>query len=155
MSVSAISSGAGSAYDFAAVDERRQQFQQQFGRLGKDLAAGNLAAAQADFATLQQNAPATDLQAANPTAAQQDFTALQQALQTPRAPHHHHRHVGGLSGAPQLFQELGQDLQSGNAAAAQKAYNSLAQLFGQTPIAASMATGSTAPANSSANFAGA
>ena len=36
----------------------RQQFQQEFQQLGSDLQSGNLSAAQTDFATLQQNAPA-------------------------------------------------------------------------------------------------
>jgi outer membrane protein assembly factor BamD (BamD/ComL family) len=88
-----------------------KQFQQEFQQLGKDLQSGNLAQAQTDLVTLEQNSPflragatagavtgstasannnpiaqafnqlAHDLQAGNVTAAQQDFSTIQQDFQ--------------------------------------------------------------------------
>lgn len=142
-----------------AVQNNQQQFLQEFQQLGKDLTAGNLSAAQSDFATLQQTGPQSnsslvndpiaqafnqlgqDLQAGNTTAAQQDYTNLQKDFQnTPRQATGHHRHAhtetegpGGSGNADtqiaNLFQQLGQDLQSSNLAGAQQAYNSLLQDF--------------------------
>ena len=92
---------------------------QEFQQLGKDLQAGNLTSAQADFATLQQNfSPAAsstgggspiaaafnqlsqDLQSGNLTAAQQDFTTIQQdfqaqAAQAGQGAEGHPNHHGG------------------------------------------------------------
>jgi len=98
---------------------------QEFQQLGKDLRAGNLTAAQADFATLQQDfsqgstawstqstSPiaaafsqlSQDLQSGNLTAAQQDFATIQQDFQAQAAQagqgaegHHHHHHGGDSS----------------------------------------------------------
>jgi ribosomal protein S20 len=83
-------------------------------QLAQDLKSGNLTAAQSDFATVQQD--------------------LQQAGQQAGAAHGHH-HGGGESSQSSgqqdpittLFGQLGQDLQSGNVAAAQQAYASLQQ----------------------------
>lgn len=132
-----------------------QQFTQEFQKLGADLQSGNLAAAQADFATLQQiqaasstsspqsNSPiaqlfnqlSQDLKSGNLSAAQQDYAAIQQDFQNQTSHvhhHHHHDHGAGNGGEiTQLFQELGQDLQSGNLSAAQQAYNTLTQDFPQ------------------------
>ncbi|HXX21763.1 MAG TPA: hypothetical protein VEO19_01285 [Terriglobia bacterium] len=131
-----------------------QQFQQEFQQLGKDLSSGNLTAAQADFATLQKDMPQTsssastaqstnpiaqafsqlsqDLKAGNLSAAQQDYANLQQDFQsqTPHWHHHHHRAEGSeQSQFSQLFQQLGQDLQSGNLSGAQSDWSSLQQLL--------------------------
>ena len=87
-------------------------------QLALDLKSGNLTAAQSDFATVQQD--------------------LQQAGQQAGAAHghHHHRHHGGGESSQSsgrqdpittLFGQLGEDLQSGNVAAAQQAYASLQQ----------------------------
>lgn len=87
-----------------------------------------------------------DLQAGNTTAAQQDYTNLQKDFQnTPRQATGHHRHAhhgtetegpgGGGNANTQianLFQQLGQDLQSNNLTGAQQAYNSLLQDFQPT-----------------------
>jgi outer membrane protein assembly factor BamD (BamD/ComL family) len=87
---------------------------QEFSQLSQDLQAGNLSAAQSDFATLQQ-----------------DFQS--QASQT----HGHHHHHGGGEGQGQggqigqLLSQLGQALQSGNLSSAQQAYSSLLQDFQQ------------------------
>jgi len=75
----------------------RQQFHQELWQLGQDLQAGNLSAAQSDFASLQQDVPqnstngssqnpigqafsqlAPDLKSGNHSAAQQDYTTIQQ-----------------------------------------------------------------------------
>jgi outer membrane protein assembly factor BamD (BamD/ComL family) len=86
---------------------------QAIGQLGQDLKAGNLSAAQSDFATLQQ-----DIQRAGV------------------AGHHHHRlHAEGSQASGQqngpatLFGDLGQELQSGNLTAAQQTYSALQQDF--------------------------
>jgi nitrate reductase assembly molybdenum cofactor insertion protein NarJ len=165
MSVSGISSS--SLFDLlgtASAQSQKQQLQQEIQQLGKDLSAGNLSAAQADFATLQKDAPqatstalsqsnpiaqalqklAQDLQSGNLSAAQQDFSTVQQDLQAQVSAHHHHGHGQNSSGAQQnpiaqLFSELGQALQSGNLSAAQQAYTTLQQDF----QSASTSSGST------------
>ena len=85
-------------------------------QLAQHLKSGNLAAAQSDLSTVQQD--------------------LQQAGSRLGGPHgHHHLHHGGESSQSSsqqdpistLFGQLGQDLQSGNVAAAQQAYSSLQQ----------------------------
>jgi len=132
-----------------------QQFQQEFQQLGKDLTAGNLTAAQSDFAALQKDMPQTtsststaqssnpiaqafsqlaqDLKAGNLSAAQQDYANLQQDFQS-QGPHRHHHHHHGSGGSEQsqfsqLFNQLGQDLQSGNLSGAQSDWSSLQQLL--------------------------
>jgi hypothetical protein len=102
-----------------------QKFQQSFKQLGNDLAAGNLSAAQSDFAALQTSNPqlttsanaqtgsngvgatfnqlANDLQSGNVTGAQQDYSSIQNSLaQQSSNTLTGHRHLG-------LAQEL-QDL---------------------------------------------
>jgi len=156
MSVSGISSS--SLFDLLGTETaqiQKQQLQQEIQQLGKDLSAGNLSAAQADFATLQKDAPqataaaasasnnpiaqafqklAQDLKSGNLSAAQQDFSTIQQDVQTQAGGHHHHGHGQNSSGTQQnpiaeLFSELGQALQSGNLSAAQQAYTTLQQDF--------------------------
>jgi outer membrane protein assembly factor BamD (BamD/ComL family) len=71
-----------------------------------------------------------DLQSGNISAAQQDYTKIQQDFQSASAHKHHHHHSGSGSQSSeisQLFQQLGQELQSGNLAAAQQAYGALSQ----------------------------
>jgi len=131
-----------------------QQFQQEFQQLGKDLSSGNLTAAQSDFAALQKDMPQTsssastaqstnpiaqafsqlsqDLKAGNLSAAQQDYANLQQDFQNQVSHRHHHHHGGGGSEESQfakLFDQLGQDLQSGNLSGAQSDWSSLQQLL--------------------------
>jgi outer membrane protein assembly factor BamD (BamD/ComL family) len=84
---------------------------QAFSQLGQDLQAGNLSAAQQDYANIQQ-----DIQ--------------NQAGQVQGHGHHHHHHGGGgdeQNSISQLFEQLGQELQSGNLSAAQQSYSTLAQ----------------------------
>jgi len=63
----------------------------------------------------------------NAPAPQQDYAAPQtvpsQATQTHA--HHHHHGGGGNNALSQLFEQLGQDLQTGNLAEAQQAYGAL------------------------------
>lgn len=156
MSVAGILSSGLSAYNPQSIQSRKEQFQQEFQQLGQDLQSGNLSAAQSDFATLQQSRPqanstasaqstdpivqafnqlSTDLKSGNTTAAQQDYATIQQdfqnqGTQSQGAHSHHHHHGGGGSqenAISQMFQQLGQDLQSGQLSAAQQAYGSLQQ----------------------------
>jgi outer membrane protein assembly factor BamD (BamD/ComL family) len=152
VSISGIFSS--SLFDFNAqsIQNKRQQFQQEFQQLGQDLQSGNLSAAQTDFATLQQSAPqagatspsqslsqisspiaqafnqlSKNLQSGNVSAAQQDFATIQQNFQN-HAVHVHHHHQGGGGGSSavsQLLEQLGQNLQSGDLSFAQQAYNAL------------------------------
>jgi len=127
-------------------------FQQEFQQLGQDLQSGNLTAAQADMANLQNSGmlPNTmstpsasnpiaqdftqlsaDLKAGKLSSAQQDYTALKQEFQTHTLRHDgRHHYQSGTSGSDpisQLMGQLGQALQSGNLTSAQQAYGSLQQ----------------------------
>lgn len=132
-----------------------QDFKQEFQQLGQDLQAGNLSAAQSDFATLQQLGPqnqsnstaqnsnpiaqafeqlSQDLQSGNVSAAQQDFATIQQDFQNMSSQAQvqgtaHHHHHGGGSEISQLLSQLGQALQSGSLSTAQQVYNTLEQDF--------------------------
>jgi len=154
MSVSGISSSSWFNYNTQSVQNNLQQFRQEFQQLGQDLQAGNLSSAQQDFATLQQagrlgsststsqsnsiaqqfNQLSQDLQSGNLSAAQQDYTTIQQDLQSQSTQRHHHHHYrggssSGSSDVSQSFNQLGQDLQSGNVPLAQQAYATLQQEF--------------------------
>jgi len=152
MSVSGILSSSFSNCGNEAVQNGRQQFQQEFQQLGQDLQAGNLSAAQSDFATLTGNAPqnatgsqdnspiaqafnqlSQDLQSGNLSAAQQDYSTIQQDFQSRAGGHHHHHHSSGSGDqqnpVAQLLSQLGQALQSGDLTSAQQAYSSLQQDF--------------------------
>jgi outer membrane protein assembly factor BamD (BamD/ComL family) len=174
MSVSGISSSNLFNYSNQSIQNNLQRFQQEFQQLGQDLQNGNVTAAQQDFATLQQLGPQAsstlstqtsdpmvqafnqlgqDLQSGNVSAAQKDYTNLKQDFQNAahtRA-HHHHQFRSGDSGEmSQLFEQLGQALQSGNVSSAQTAYSSLLQdlpQLGQNNQLASALT-STSNANS-------
>jgi len=152
MSLSGISSGSLFSYENQNVQNKMQQFQQEFQQLGEDLQSGNLSAAQADFATLQQVGPqglssssttssnpvaqafnklSQDLQSGNLSAAQQDYSNIQQDFQNQAPPthghHHHHGGGGETSQISQTFQQLGQALQSGSLSSAQQIYSTLQQ----------------------------
>jgi hypothetical protein len=108
-------------------------------QLAQDLKSGNLSAAQSDFATVQQ-----DLQQAGPQ------------LGAGHAHHHHHHSSDADSNQPNsistLFGQLGQELQSGNLAAAQQACSSLQQDLQQFALN-DFSTSTGAPsAVSGANF---
>jgi hypothetical protein len=129
MSVSGISSSNFLDLNVQSIQSRMQKVRQEFQQLGQDLQSGNLSAAQADFATLQQLGPqaksasstqsanslaqefnqlAQDLQGGNLSAAQQDYAQIQQDVQnqTPQAHHHHHHGGGGATSA--ISQEFNQ-----------------------------------------------
>jgi hypothetical protein len=153
MNVSNILSGNFLNANTQSISSRIQQFQKDFEQLGQDLQSGNLSAAATDFATLQKDSPQLsgssstqnqnpiaqalqqlngDLQSGNLGGAQQDFATLQQGLQNHAAqrPHHHHHSAEGGQSSNSLMQDfgqLGQDLQAGDLASAQKAYTSLQQ----------------------------
>ena len=136
---------------FGAQSAQNQM--QQFPQLGKDLQSGNLSAAKADFATLQQSVPQTsstsssqssspiaqaftqlgkDLQSGNVSAAQQDYSTIQQdfknqASSSQATQGHHHHGGGGENEISQAMGQLGQSLQSGNLSTAQLAYSTLQQ----------------------------
>jgi hypothetical protein len=147
MSVSGILSSNLFNYQSQSVNNN-QQFKQDFAQLGQDLQSGNLTAAQSDMSTLEQLKPqattstqnnpvaqafnqlSQDLQSGNVSAAQQDYTTIQQDIQKHVSQTHHHHHGSGggeSSQISQLFQQLGQDLQSGNLSSAQNAYATLQQ----------------------------
>ena len=157
MSIAGILSSGLSSLNTQSVVSPRQQFQQELQQLGQDLQAGNLSAAQADFATLQQNSPISssastsnsnpiaqafsqlgkDLQSGNLSAAQQDYSKIQQDVQSQSTQAQQHRHHHGIRGdsqdqanpIAQEFSELSQALTSGNLSAAQQAYSTLQQSF--------------------------
>lgn len=177
MSVSGISSSNLYEYGDQNVQNNMQQIQQEFEQLGQDLESGNLSAAQSDFSTLQQMMPqntstsssqsnspiaqafnqlAQDLQSGNLSAAQQDFQTIQQDMQNQasemQGAHGHHHHHGGCSNQneiSQLFNQLGQALQSGDVTTAQSIFTTLQQDFqsGQTNGSSSAQTSSAASSN--------
>ena len=140
------------------LQNTRQEIQQDFEQLGKDLQSGNLSAAQADFATLEQLMPQSnsaaaaesnspiaqafnqiseDLQSGNLTAAQQAYATIQQDFHGQTAPseghrHRHHYHPDGVANSfSQLFGQVGQALGSGNLSKAQQVFATLQQDFTQ------------------------
>jgi hypothetical protein len=153
MTVSGISSGSNTLSEYTAqgAQSKIQQFRQEFQQLGQDLASGNLTAAQANFALLQQANPqisstpsaqsnnpiaqefsqlSQDLQAGNVSAAQQDYTKIQQDFQNQAGQMHaHHKHQGGASKIKQLLDQAGQALLSSKLSAAKQAYSVVQQIF--------------------------
>lgn len=166
MSVAGILSSAALSLGAQFFQSRARQMKQEFQQLGSDLQSGNLTAAQADFATLQQLRPQTssasssstnpiaqdftqlaaDLKAGNTTAAQQDYAKIQKDMQPqpPTLRHHHHHSGNGSDAVSQLFTQIGQALQSGNLSAAQQAYASMQQQFQQYAQVNALLTGSSA-----------
>ncbi len=177
MSVAGILSTAFSALSSLGSQQtatRRQQFQQSMQQLGQDLQAGNLSAAQTDFAAVQQLLPqkattdssstsstsstdsaktstsslfsqlATDLQAGNLSAAQQDYAAIRQSVRSGAAHSHHPRHQQSSKSGQitETLNDLGQALQSGDLSSAQRAYSTFQQEFSQlTDLTGSQAAG--------------
>jgi len=122
---------------------RMQQFKQEFQQLGEDLQSGNLSAAQADFATLQQIGPAAisdptiqpdnrlsqafaqlaqDLQSGDLSASQKDYTLIQKVFQHQAERGEAHNHHAAAAQIQQALHALGQALQAGDLASAQKAF---------------------------------
>jgi len=155
MSIAGIASSTLMHYAGQYTQSNRTKWQQGLQQLGQDLQAGNLSAAQSDFAALQQLTPqlnsasstqsgnavaqdftqlGNDLQTGNTSAAQQDYQHLQQDVSsTASGAHGHHHHHRGSNSAggefSQLLQQLGQALSAGNLTAAQQAYATLQQQF--------------------------
>jgi hypothetical protein len=130
-----------------------QQFKDEFQQLGQDLQAGNLKAAQDDYAQLQKiqeqknssssQSSATvsvsqlfaqlgkDLASNNVSSAQDDFNDIMKAIQSNGSRAHHHHHHGGGASSTQTsavqtdLNSLGAALTSGNLSAAQAAYASV------------------------------
>lgn len=152
MSIASIASSTLMHYVGQYTQGSRTKWQQGLQQLGQDLQAGNLSAAQSDFAALQQLNPqissaastqsgnsvaqdfsqlGKDLQAGNTSAAQQDYVHLQQDVSATASGahvHHHHHHGGsGSNDFSQLLQQVGLALQGGNLSAAQQAYTTLQQ----------------------------
>lgn len=170
MSIASIFSTLNNWSDFSnngTGQNSKAQFKQEMQQLGQDLQAGNLTAAQADFATIQKNEPQAlvnaqsqnstalgkdlnqlgqDLQAGNLSAAQQDFASVKQDIQQQMSQirsHHHHHQSGFNSQEGQLFQQLGQDLQSGDLTSAQQVYATL-----QSDLGLATSTSSSSQASS-------
>ena len=104
---------------------------QAFNQLGQDLQSGNLSAAQQDYANIQQD--------------------MQNHAEQTQGHGHHHHHGGGdsqTSSISQLFEQLGQELQSGNLSSAQQSYNTLAQQMQILGIPNVQSSSQGAPASS-------
>jgi hypothetical protein len=174
MSVAGILSSSLFNYSIQSAQSKLQQSRQVFQQLGQDPQSGNLPAVQTDFAALQPSGSSSsvssllqsanpiaqdfrqlsqDLQSGNVSSAQQDYAKIQQDFQNQVVAKygHHHRGGGGgaASGASQLLERLGQELQSGNLTAAQQAYSTLQQDFpqfteGNGPLQPSTASTSSA-----------
>jgi hypothetical protein len=158
MSIASVASNpiSGFSVNSSANSSKQSQLREQFQQLGQDLQAGNLSAAQGDFASLQQEAspaggssstPAndpvtqalnqlqTDLQTGDLVgAAPKPVGGAPIAVQIPHTPslHGHTPHPVGLEdptspGSGTSLEQLGQALQSNNLSAAQQAYNSVLQ----------------------------
>jgi hypothetical protein len=112
MSVSGISSSSFFYYDSQNVQNRMQEFQQDFQQLGQDLQSGNLTAAQTDMADIQQLEPTNSSSTSSTSTASTSSTSTSSA-----------------SSISQTFNQLSQDLKSGNLTAAQQDYDTIQQDF--------------------------
>jgi outer membrane protein assembly factor BamD (BamD/ComL family) len=106
-------SQAGSASSSSSSGQSGNPIAQAFSQLATDLKSGNLTAAQQDFAQIQK-----------------DFQNLAEQNQVSgdngsELPQHHHR--GGSNSISQLFEQLGQSLQSGDLTSAQSTFATLQQ----------------------------
>jgi hypothetical protein len=132
MSISGVSSDVFQASVAQGAQNKFQQIQSQFQKVGQDLQSGNLTQAQADFAILSQELPSAqqaggstttgptsilakafqalgqDLKAGNLAASQADFATIQQDAQqqsSGQAQGHHHHHGGGSSQASNTLEQ--------------------------------------------------
>ena len=101
MSVSGINSSIPVELAIKQFHPRSEKFKQEFQQLGKDLQAGDLEAAQADFATLSAHAPAPGPSTQSKGALGQAFDRLTQDLQT-----------GDLSAAKQDYATILQEFRA-------------------------------------------
>src|ERR1700722_10189487 len=112
MSIAGIASSS-SLFQNSVVQQTQNRFQQiqsQFQKLGQDLQSGNLAQAQSDFASLAQQLPKGGQLSATSTSASGTSAA-----------------TSSSNPILQAFQSLGQDLQSGNLSAAQQDFATIQQ----------------------------
>lgn len=105
---------------------------QAFKQLAQDLQSGNLSAAQQDFTTIQQDFQKQNSQ--NQAVQNQAFQNQAGQAGSPGSQPQvaHHRHGGGGSAQSQIsqvFDELGQSLQSGDLSTAQQLFSTLQQDF--------------------------
>jgi hypothetical protein len=157
MSASGISGNTFSQYGTQDVQSSSQQIREQLSKLSQDLLSGSSSAAQEDSATLQSLGPQTsaapaaqngtsviqsfgqlaqDLQSGNLSGAQQVYGQIKQDIQTQtgQSTGQHHRHHGGGSDGgefTQLFDQLGQALQSGSLSSAQQVFSQLQNVVEQ------------------------
>jgi hypothetical protein len=120
MAVTGILSGLFGIGAAQGVQTAAQKLKQEFQQLGQDLAAGNLSAAQTDFSALQQGrAQGSGASGGAATGAGSTASAGSTTAAGP----------GGNVGNPvtQAFQQLAQDLKSGNLSAAQSDFSTLQQ----------------------------
>jgi outer membrane protein assembly factor BamD (BamD/ComL family) len=111
MSVGAILGGVlQSALAATNTPSKFKQFQQEFQQLGKDLQAGNLAQAQTDLVTLEQNSPFLHAGATASSAAGSSASASNNPI-------------------AQAFNRLAQDLKAGIVSAAQQDFSTIQQDF--------------------------
>ena len=116
MSVTGIASGILSALQSSrphADQNRFQQIRSEFQQLGQDLQSGNLAGAQQDFTTLTQNLPGASQTGGGTSNFASLLTSATGSGQT------------GANPLVQAFNQLGQDLQSGNLQAAQQDFTNI------------------------------
>jgi hypothetical protein len=116
MSIAGISSNS-SLFQNSVVQQTQNRFQQiqsQFQKLGQDLQAGNLTQAQSDFSALSQELPNGGQFGASANAAAS--TTASGATPSSTA-----------NPVLQAFQSLGKDLQSGNLTAAQQDFATIQQ----------------------------
>ena len=115
---------------------------QAFQQLAQDLQSGNLSAAQQDYTAIQQDFQNQTTQTAS------------QSSQSQGAHGHHHHHGGGdndESEMTQLFDQLGQALQSGDLSTAQQVFSTLQQDFQQFTQANGLSSSETASGQVSSN----
>ena len=173
MSAASIASSPFLNYNSQTTQNNTQQVRQEFQQLGTDIQSRNISAAQQDLVSLQQLTPqasttastqsanpvaldfsqlSQDLQSGNIPAAQQDYSKIQQDTQSQKATGHHHHHHGGGGGGSneisQLFDQLGESLQSGNLSSAQQVYATLQQDTLQLGQSGASSTESSAPSPS-------
>ncbi len=115
MAVTGILSSALFGLSAPSAQSTAQKLKQEFQQLGQDLASGNLSAAKSDFATLQQDRPQGSATSSGSATAASTAAAGQSGNST--------------NPITQAFQQLSQDLQSGNLSAAQSDYSTLQQDF--------------------------
>jgi hypothetical protein len=119
MSVSGVSFSNYYASNNQNVQSKSSQIQQEFQQLGQQISSGNSSAAQSDYSNIQN---------------------VQSSAQ--KTHFHHHYHVGsgdsGSGSIEQLFQQLGQSLQSGNTTTAQQAFTTLQQDLQQAGVASGL-----------------